>query len=545
MSVVTAPSAYTFQTGLHDSGRINQRGLSREPCSPKPTERRNTMKTILEKIDGTPADEERILHAGRILRAGGLVAFPTETVYGLGGDALNPDSSRKIYEAKGRPSDNPLIVHVCRWEDVSYIAEDPTGRGKLLADAFWPGPLTMILPKKDTVPMETTGGLDTVAVRLPSHPAARRLIRAAGGYVAAPSANTSGKPSPTTAQYVAEDMDGRIEMILDGGTVGIGLESTIVDLTGKRPVILRPGYVTQRMLEEVLEGVELDRTILEGNAVGRPKAPGMKYRHYAPKGDLAIVEGPVDTVLSYINGQCALCAEKGEKTGVIGTDETAGRYRADSVKSVGSRADEEAIAHSLYRILREFDDEGVQVMYSEAFSSDGMGQAIMNRLLKAAGHRVIRLDEDGARRMEEKMKIALGSDHGGYELKKEVIRWLEEHGYECVDYGCNSTASCDYPDFGRAAAEAVASGACEKGIVICTTGIGISIVANKVKGIRCALCADTVTARLTREHNDANMLAMGAGIVGRNLALGIVEAFFGTEFSGEEKHARRIGKIEA
>ncbi len=249
--------------------------------------------------------------------------------------------------------------------------------------------------------METTGGLDTVAVRLPSHPAARRLIRAAGGYVAAPSANTSGKPSPTTAQYVAEDMDGRIEMILDGGTVGIGLESTIVDLTGEQPVILRPGYVTQRMLEEVLEGVELDRTILEGNTAGRPKAPGMKYRHYAPKGELAIVEGPVETVISYINGQCALCADKGEKTGVIGTDETAGRYRADSVKSVGSRVDEEAIAHSLYRILREFDDEGVQVMYSEAFSSDGMGQAIMNRLLKAAGHRVIRLDEDGARRMEE------------------------------------------------------------------------------------------------------------------------------------------------
>ena len=347
------------------------------------------MDTIYAVIKGDNADEEQIRQAGDILKAGGLVAFPTETVYGLGGDALNPDSSKKIYAAKGRPSDNPLIVHICRWEDIYRIAEPVTEEAERLAEAFWPGPLTMILQKKDTVPKETTGGLDTVAIRFPSHPVARRLIEAAGGFVAAPSANASGRPSPTMAEYVAEDMNGRIDMILDGGAVGIGLESTIVDVSGPEPIILRPGYVTQEMLEKVLGEVELDQTILDGTTALRPKAPGMKYRHYAPKGELSIVEGSAEAVVEHINGLCARAAAEGKKTGVIATDETFSRYTADSVKSVGSREDEEAIAHSLYRILREFDDEEVEVMYTESFSSYGMGQAIMNRLLKAAGHRII------------------------------------------------------------------------------------------------------------------------------------------------------------
>lgn len=347
------------------------------------------MDTIYAVIKGDNADEEQIRRAGDILKAGGLVAFPTETVYGLGGDALNPDSSKKIYAAKGRPSDNPLIVHICRWEDIYRIAEPVTEEAERLAEAFWPGPLTMILQKKDTVPKETTGGLDTVAIRFPSHSVARRLIEAAGGFVAAPSANASGRPSPTMAEYVAEDMNGRIDMILDGGAVGIGLESTIVDVSGPEPIILRPGYVTQEMLEKVLGEVELDQTILDGTTAQRPKAPGMKYRHYAPKGELSIVEGSEETVVEHINGLCARAAAEGKKTGVIATDETFARYTADSVKSVGSREDEEAIAHSLYRILREFDDEEVEVMYTESFSSYGMGQAIMNRLLKAAGHRII------------------------------------------------------------------------------------------------------------------------------------------------------------
>ena len=350
------------------------------------------MKTKLVKIEEDCPDREKIREAGEILRRGGLVAFPTETVYGLGGDALNPDSSRKIYAAKGRPCDNPLIVHICRWEDIHRIADPVPEAAEKLARAFWPGPLTMILKKTDLVPEETTGGLDTVAVRFPSDPVARAFIDAAGGFVAAPSANRSGRPSPTLAKYVLEDMDGKIEMILDGGEVGIGLESTIVDLTGEEPMILRPGFVTKEMLQEVLTRVEVDRTILDPDCHLRPKAPGMRYRHYAPQGELIIVEGERETVISAICEKCDAAKARGERVGVIATDETADAYRqgcrADSVKSVGSRKDQASVGHSLYRILREFDDEGMTMMFSESFSESGFGQAIMNRLQKAAGHRV-------------------------------------------------------------------------------------------------------------------------------------------------------------
>lgn len=350
------------------------------------------METILEKIERDAPDREKIRRAGKILQNGGLVAFPTETVYGLGGDALNPASSRRIYEAKGRPSDNPLIVHICRWEDIYRIADPVPEAAHRLAQAFWPGPLTMILNKRDAVPLETTGGLDTVAVRFPSDPIARALIDAAGGFVAAPSANASGRPSPTVAEYVREDLDGRIDMILDGGEVGIGLESTIVDLTGPEPMILRPGYVTKEMLETVLGSVDVDKTILEKDCKLRPKAPGMRYRHYAPRGVLTVVEGMPEQVAAYIEEKSREARSRGERVGIIATDESESRYRAhssaDSIKSVGSRTDEDAVARSLYRILREFDDEGMTVIYSEAFAQSGLGQAIMNRLLKAAGHRV-------------------------------------------------------------------------------------------------------------------------------------------------------------
>ena len=344
--------------------------------------------------------KECLNEAGQILKDGGLVAFPTETVYGLGGDALNPSSSKKIYEAKGRPSDNPLIVHICKWEDIYKIVSDAPAhkemleRAKKLADVFWPGPLTMILPKSDAVPKETTGGLDTVAVRLPSHKTARALIEAAGGYVAAPSANTSGKPSPTLAKYVAEDMDGRIDMIVDGGEVGIGLESTIIDLTVLPPEILRPGYITAEMLQDVCGEVETDITILSDKSGQAPKAPGMKYRHYAPKGELTIVSGDAKAVISYVNMQVAKAKTLGKKTGVIATDETASAYHADVVKSAGQRSDELTVAKRLYAILREFDDENVELMYAEAFDKAGIGQAIMNRLLKAAGHQVVEVSEN-------------------------------------------------------------------------------------------------------------------------------------------------------
>lgn len=339
------------------------------------------------------ADDAKLKAAGEILKRGGLVAFPTETVYGLGGDALNPESSHKIYEAKGRPSDNPLIIHICRFEDIYEIVSEVTEEAKQIAKAFWPGPLTMILPKADKVPTETTGGLNTVAVRMPSHPAAQRLIAYGGGYVAAPSANTSGKPSPTVAKYVIEDMAGKIDAIVDGGEVGIGLESTIIDLTVAPPLVLRPGYITQDMLGEVLGQVDTDKTILRADSGQAPKAPGMKYRHYAPKGELTIIQGSNEAVTAYVNAQAAESMEAGEKVGVIATEETAQCYRADVVKCVGSRKDEESIARRLYTILREFDDEGVTRIYSEGFTADGLGQAIMNRLLKAAGHKVIELEK--------------------------------------------------------------------------------------------------------------------------------------------------------
>ena len=355
------------------------------------------METKIVKIDAerdgfTAQEEESLQEAGRILQEGGLVAFPTETVYGLGGDALNPESSRKIYAAKGRPSDNPLIIHIASMEALHLIVKEMNARVKKVAESFWPGPLTIILPKSDAVPEETTGGLQTVAVRLPSHPVARKLIECAGGYVAAPSANVSGKPSPTLAKYVIEDMDGRIDMIIDGGEVGIGLESTIVDLTVDPPQILRPGYITQEMLNEVLGQVDVDKTILDNSSGLAPKAPGMKYRHYAPKGDLTIVTGDAEDVVAYINGQAAAFDAAGKKVGIIASDEMLQQYHAAIVKNIGNRLDETAIARNLYRILREFDEEGAEVIFSEAFDDGGMGQAIMNRLLKAAGHKVVKLD---------------------------------------------------------------------------------------------------------------------------------------------------------
>lgn len=332
---------------------------------------------------------EEMKEAGQIIRDGGLVAFPTETVYGLGGDALNASSSRKIYAAKGRPSDNPLIVHIAEMSALAPIVESIPEKAYRLAEKFWPGPLTMIFKKSAAVPYETTGGLDTVAVRMPNHEVALSFIREAGGYIAAPSANTSGRPSPTTAEHVYEDLQGRIEEILDGGDVGIGLESTIVDLTEEIPMILRPGYITAKMLGEVIGDVTIDQAIVDASSTKAPKAPGMKYRHYAPKGELTVVEGPKDAVIRKINELVAIDREAGHQVGVIATEETRALYTADVVKSVGTRAKEETIAHNLYRVLREFDEDGTTRMYSESFESGGIGPAIMNRLLKAAGQKVI------------------------------------------------------------------------------------------------------------------------------------------------------------
>lgn len=328
--------------------------------------------------------DEAFKKAAGIIRKGGLVAFPTETVYGLGGNALDPKASCKIYKAKGRPSDNPLIAHVANIEQVKTLVREITPTAKALMDKFWPGPMTLILNKSKLVPLETTGGLNTVAIRMPNHKTALRLIEESGLPIAAPSANLSGKPSPTKAIHVANDLSGRIEMILDDGETDIGIESTIIDLTSDRPVILRPGYITPKMIEEVTGKIEENSTLSEEE---KPKAPGMKYKHYAPKANLIIVQGSEDRVINEILNRI----KEQEDIGIICTKETQKYYTKGLVKTIGSRDDAKSVAHNLYRILREFDETNVGTIYSEAFGQTQLGEAIMNRLMKAAAHQVIKV----------------------------------------------------------------------------------------------------------------------------------------------------------
>ena len=279
-----------------------------------------SMDTKVIKVNPEMFDDGELKEACEILKRNGLVAFPTETVYGLGGDGMHKEASAKIYAAKGRPSDNPLIIHIADRKSLDEIASEVSKKAEKLMDAFWPGPMTLIFRKKENVPMSTTGGLETVAVRMPSHPVARELIRQSGVYIAAPSANTSGRPSPTKAEHVIEDLSGKIDMIIDGGSVGIGLESTIVDMSEDIPVILRPGYITKKMLENVVGEVKVDPAIV-GEAPKKniiAKAPGMKYRHYAPKGQMTIVEGDIDNVVAKINELSK------EKIAVSGVGESVG-----------------------------------------------------------------------------------------------------------------------------------------------------------------------------------------------------------------------------
>lgn len=347
------------------------------------------METKIEKIEKTQMNMDIINAAGQILKQGGLVAFPTETVYGLGANALDEEAARKTYAAKGRPSDNPLIVHIASLEDLYPITKKVPEKAVALAEKFWPGPLTMIFEKSELVPHGTTGGLETVAVRMPDNEVALALIRAGGGYVSGPSANKSGRPSPTMARHVLDDLEGRIDMILDGGPVHIGVESTIVDMTVEPPMILRPGAVTKEMLEETVGEVTVDHTILTADAKTPPKAPGMKYRHYAPRAEMTVVEGTLEKVVDKIGELAAARENEGHRVGIIATQETMGRYDHENVKCIGTREDESTVAANLYAILREFDDDGTEYIYSEAFASDGIGSAVMNRLLKAAGHHVI------------------------------------------------------------------------------------------------------------------------------------------------------------
>ena len=357
--------------------------------------------------------QEALEDAAACLTQGGLVAFPTETVYGLGADALNDTAAKRIYEAKGRPSDNPLIVHIAKLEDMETLAYT-NEMAYMLAQAFWPGPLTIILPKKEIVPDGTTGGLKTVAIRMPSHPAALELIRKSNVYVAAPSANTSGRPSPTKAEHVIEDLWGKIEYIVDGGSVGIGIESTIVDVSEEVPTILRPGFVTKAMLEQIVGDVRIDPALDKPMDGFRPKAPGMKYTHYAPKGELTLVEMEVKAILDEENDAdgvlserqivaqhiCTLAKEKkqqGYRVGIMASKGNMVCYenQADVVICVGDNKERSTIAAGLYGALREFDAKEVDYIYAESFRGDGLSYAIMNRLLKAAGQRVIKIKESG------------------------------------------------------------------------------------------------------------------------------------------------------
>ena len=354
------------------------------------------MKTEIIKINRNEFAEEELDFAAQCLREGKLVAFPTETVYGLGGNAFDATASARIYAAKGRPSDNPLIVHIAETEALTELAAEVPEAAYRLAEAFWPGPLTMILNKSDKVPKTTTGGLNTVAVRMPADPIAATLIRRSGIYVAAPSANASGRPSTTKAEHVIEDLDGKIDVIIDGGASAIGLESTIVDLTGEVPLILRPGYISAEQLAKVLGEVRFDEAVLKKSASENivAKAPGMKYRHYAPKAPLYIVEGKSEEVVRYINAEAVKNAAEGRITGILATEETKKYYTGGMVFCVGERANAESIAAGLFDTLRSFDETGVSVIYSESFADNPLGTAIMNRLLKAAGYHIIQLNQD-------------------------------------------------------------------------------------------------------------------------------------------------------
>lgn len=329
-------------------------------------------------------EENEINEAGKLIRNGGLVAFPTETVYGLGASAFDADAAKKIYAAKGRPSDNPLIVHICDKAQIADIAAEIPNAAQIVIDKFMPGPVTIILKKKSVVPDDVTAGLETVAIRFPAHETAQRLIAAAGVPIAAPSANLSGKPSPTKAKHVIKDMTGRIDAIIDGGGCNVGVESTIVDFTGERPVILRPGGVTYDDLKAQGIDVEIDKNILQSIAPDEvPKCPGMKYKHYAPNAEVTVVEGEKNAVQKKIKE--LINETNGKIAGVLtmyGAD-----YDNAVILSAGNTNKE--YAKNLFSALREFDELGVEVVFAEFSEKDGYGLAVKNRLYKAAAQRVI------------------------------------------------------------------------------------------------------------------------------------------------------------
>jgi len=337
-----------------------------------------------------PPTEHAIRRAAKLLEDGGLVAFPTETVYGLGANALDARAVKKIFQAKGRPADNPLIVHVASAaaaEELCHVTEE----ARLLMRAFWPGPLTLLLEKKPVVPDVTNAGLKSVAVRMPDHPVALKLLTACGLPVAAPSANRSGRPSPTTAQHVMDDLKGRVPLILDGGECRVGLESTVLDMTGDTPAILRPGGVTPEMLGAVVPGVRVAETAMRPLKSGETAAsPGMRHTHYAPKGKLTLVEGKPDAVEAACKRLYSEAEEGGQKACLLVAEERLPVYSGYNVCPLGRSSTPETIAHALFAALREMDETGAQVILCEAVDASGIGLAVMNRLRRAAAFRVVK-----------------------------------------------------------------------------------------------------------------------------------------------------------
>jgi L-threonylcarbamoyladenylate synthase len=345
------------------------------------------MKTIVWKVDKFVDNLEnnpQIVDAAKLLEENEVVALPTETVYGLGGNAKSDTAVAKIFAAKGRPGDNPLIIHIADREQIHPFVENIPQKATLLMDSFWPGPLTIIFKMKDGILSEkATAGLETVAVRMPDHPVALALLKKCGLPIAAPSANSSGKPSPTTAAHVIEDLEGKIAGILDGGPTGVGVESTVVDCTEPIPVILRPGGITKEQLEAVVGEVKVDPALTDGQS--KPKSPGMKYRHYAPNAPLYLVNGRKEFIQKLVTEKKL----EGFRVGVLTTEENKHQYSADAILACGKRAELETVASSLYEVLRRFNQEKVDIIFSEIFPNIGVGHAIMNRLQKAAGNKMI------------------------------------------------------------------------------------------------------------------------------------------------------------
>jgi L-threonylcarbamoyladenylate synthase len=350
-------------------------------------------RTLVLKVDPQEPDVEKIRVAAELIRRGGLVAFPTETVYGLGADALNPKAVLALFEAKRRPLDNPPIVHVGNTKDVYKLAKEVTPKAEGLMEKFWPGPLTLIFERSAIVPDVTVAGLDTIAIRMPNHRVALALIRESSCPIAAPSANLAGKPSPTMAEHVLSDLGGRIDAVLDAGPTRVGVESTVLDLTVDPPEVLRPGGLPFEVLRGFLGCVVLNPVVVADRAlpVGRVRSPGVKHRHYAPDASVVVVEGELGAVVGKVRELVGSYVRDNKRVGVLATDETLREYSAGVVKSVGSRADLAGVARSLFRVLREFDLEGVDVIVAEGLPLEGFGLAVMNRLRKASGYNIVKV----------------------------------------------------------------------------------------------------------------------------------------------------------